>query len=412
MGLLSMSNGIGRYQEQLKRCSLVLGQILPPIRLNRCFSLFSDPIPVVAELETFATTSKEVKTTPTAPKERVNFIDALRGYAILMMIQGHTVDIVLRNDFRSHDHFVYAIWDFMRGLTAPTFFFAAGLIFAYLLLREEKRDPGSNTRIVKGFKRACWLIVLGFLAQFHYYDLQRLLRWAPDRWEFLSYTHVLHTIAITLVFILLLFKLVRNLPSISIPIAWFLATMTTFFLAGKVLAWEPQTLPLAWLSLFTHPDNSYFAVFPWAGFGLGGACFGWLIWTTRWHEQWWFFTALTIFGALPLLVYDPFVGEHGWLAYRLLALPVLIGVIGLLSYRGWIPEFVIRSGQETLTIFLLHLVILYGAFSGYGLHKLWPRELDPAQTVFLALLMEVSVIALAWHLPTLRKRFPPLKLIR
>jgi uncharacterized membrane protein len=352
------------------------------------------------------------KSTPAPSKARVNFIDALRGYAILMMIQGHTVDVVLQDKFRTRDSLAYNIWDHMRGLTAPTFFFAAGLIFAYLLLREEQHEPGSNTRIVKGLQRAAWLMVFGFLAQFHFYDLQRLLVGSPDRWEFLSYSHVLHTIAITLIFIILIFLLVRNRPRFAVPLAWLLATLSTFFLAGKVLAWDPQSLPFKLLSLFTHPDNSYFPALPWAGFGLAGACFGWLIWTTRWHEKWWFFASLCSLGIALFLVYYPFVGDHGWLQFRLSSAPALIGIIGLLSLRGWIPEFVIRSGQETLTIFLLHLVILYGALSGYGLHKLWPKELDPVQTIFLALVMEISVIALAWHLPTLRKRFPPLKWIR
>ncbi|MGJ8642139.1 MAG: heparan-alpha-glucosaminide N-acetyltransferase domain-containing protein [Luteolibacter sp.] len=351
------------------------------------------------------------KTSPPVAKERVDFIDALRGYAILMMIQGHTVDVVLRNNFRTHEHLAYALWDRMRGLTAPTFFFAAGLIFAYLLLREEKRDPGSNTRLLKGLQRAGWLIVLGFLAQFHYYDLQRLLHWAPDRWEFLSYTHVLHTIAITLVFILLVFRLVRNLPPVAIPVAWLFATMGTFFLSGKMLSWQPESLALSWISLFTHADKSYFAIFPWAAFGLAGACFGWLIWKTRWHQNLWFFSVMALCGSILLVIQYPFAGDHGWLQFRLSAAPALVGIIGLLSLRGWIPEFVLRSGRETLTLFLLHLVILYGAISGFGLHKLWPSELNPIQTILLALIMEAAFITLAWHLPMLRKRLPLLRWI-
>lgn len=361
-----------------------------------------------------STSFRNVKTATEQPVSgaRVDFIDALRGYAILMMIQGHTVDVVLGKEYRTHEHLAYFIWDRMRGLTAPTFFFAAGLIFGYLLLREEKHDPGSNTRISKGLIRAGWLIVLGFLAQFHYYDLQRLLRGAPDRWEFLSYTHVLHTIAITLVLILLVFRLVRNLTPVAIPIAWLLATIGTFFLSGKTLDWHPETIPLKWISLFTHADHSYFAVFPWASFGLAGACFGWLIWKTRWHQHQWFFSVMTLSGAILLLICYPFSGSHGWLQFRLSAAPALVGIIGLLCLRGWMPEFILRSGRETLTLFLLHLVILYGAISGFGLHKLWPFELSPIQTLLLALAMEVAFITLAWNLPMLRKRFPPLKWIR
>ncbi|MEM6911451.1 MAG: heparan-alpha-glucosaminide N-acetyltransferase domain-containing protein [Verrucomicrobiota bacterium] len=347
-----------------------------------------------------------------APRRRVDFIDALRGYAILMMLQGHTVDVVLCESCRKPEHFAYFLWDRLRGLTAPTFFFAAGLIFAYLLLREEARAPGSNARLGKGLLRVVWLLVLGFLAQFHFYDLERILRGAPDRWEFLSSSHVLHSIALTLLLILGVFWLVRRGPRHLALLVWLGVGLLSFLLAGFIAPWSPSTFPWTWISLFTSRETAYFALFPWAGFGLAGAAFGGLLWVTRWHERGWFSGSLAGVGAILLLVCAPFGGEHGWLTFRLAAGIFLLGLVGLLCLRGWMPEFVLRAGRETLTLFLLHVVVLYGGLTGYGLHLLWPRELGAGPTLLLALSMVASFALLAWHLPTLRRWCPPLRWIR
>jgi uncharacterized membrane protein len=69
-------------------------------------------------------------------KRRIVFIDALRAYAILMMLQGHFTDTMLAVEYRDPANFLYGLWYFMRGLTAPIFFFSTGLVFIYLLLKD------------------------------------------------------------------------------------------------------------------------------------------------------------------------------------------------------------------------------------------------------------------------------------
>lgn len=55
-------------------------------------------------------------------KDRLQFIDAIRAYAILMMLQGHFVDTMLAYQFRDLGNVIYSTWFFMRGMTAPIFF--------------------------------------------------------------------------------------------------------------------------------------------------------------------------------------------------------------------------------------------------------------------------------------------------
>ena len=45
-------------------------------------------------------------------KDRLQFIDAIRAYAILMMLQGHFVDTMLAYRFRDLENALYSTFDF------------------------------------------------------------------------------------------------------------------------------------------------------------------------------------------------------------------------------------------------------------------------------------------------------------
>jgi len=97
---------------------------------------------------------------------RLVFIDLMRAYAILMMLQGHTVGTVLAPQFQDNSFTLYYIWSFMRGITAPVFFFSSGTIFSYLLLRKDL-PFWQNERVTKGIKRAALLLLTGYLLRFN-----------------------------------------------------------------------------------------------------------------------------------------------------------------------------------------------------------------------------------------------------
>ena len=84
--------------------------------------------------------------------KRLYFIDAMRAWAILMMLQGHFVDGLLDPVFKDATNTAYTTWRYFRGITAPVFFTVSGFIFTYLLLRAP-RQGSDNPRIRKGLKR-------------------------------------------------------------------------------------------------------------------------------------------------------------------------------------------------------------------------------------------------------------------
>jgi len=54
-----------------------------------------------------------------ANSKRLFFIDAMRAWAILMMLQGHFIDGLLDPLFRDPNNLFYNIWLYFRGITAP-----------------------------------------------------------------------------------------------------------------------------------------------------------------------------------------------------------------------------------------------------------------------------------------------------
>lgn len=63
--------------------------------------------------------------TASAPgRSRILFIDLARAVAVLLMVQGHTIDALLAPEYRTS--LQYNAWLYLRGLTSCTFLFLSG----------------------------------------------------------------------------------------------------------------------------------------------------------------------------------------------------------------------------------------------------------------------------------------------
>jgi len=82
-----------------------------------------------------------------APTKRIIYVDMMRAFAVIMMIQGHTVDTFLAEEFHNANSLTYSVWHTLRGFTAPIFMFTAGLIFTYLLKSDKMKSIYSKKYI-------------------------------------------------------------------------------------------------------------------------------------------------------------------------------------------------------------------------------------------------------------------------
>lgn len=335
---------------------------------------------------------------------RLVFIDVLRAYAILMMLQGHFVDTLLAPAFRNPESIVFSTWSFMRGMTAPVFFTVTGLVFIYLMMRDG-RPLSENTRVNKGLRRGLFLVGVGYLLKFNFLAFLKgyisSWFWAAD---------VLQVIGFALMALVGVAAL-RERVGGSLTLWMLVLGTVTFFADAYFSAATWDNAPRLLAHYLTTKYGSNFVLVPWLGYAFYGGALGTLL--SRRPQ-------LAFGHVLPVLMLVLGVLLHLFSADALVALhkltqwdylPLVFGkfflfwrlghvliVISLFMWAiprvGKIPSLITKIGSETLTVYGAHYVILYGTWVSFGLKQaIGYRTLDPIPCAIGALLF---VLAHVW----------------
>ena len=348
-----------------------------------------------------------------AKSGRIVFIDILRAYAILMMLQGHFVDTLLAESYRNPESSLFYLWSFMRGMTAPIFFTVTGLVFIFLLLRDG-RPIGENERVKKGIRRGFYLVFVGYLIKMNFPGLLTFQIfpwfWAID---------VLHIIGIAILGLIAVFHL-RAYIGGSLGIWMFCFGMLTFLIDPWFTEPNWDHLPTFLANYLTVDYGSNFTIVPWLGFAFFGGILGYsLNRRPAWAFSHWLPMLLMILGwALTLGAHAALVGLYeltGWENFQLLFNNnylfwrlghVLITVsifMWVIPRIGKIPKLASKIGSETLTIYAVHYIVLYGTWLGLGLRQIIGyRTLGPIACMVGAILFVISFIVLIAYIEPIR----------
>lgn len=337
--------------------------------------------------------------------QRLYFIDALRAFAILMMLQGHFIDSLLDPVYRNPDNMVFAIWKYFRGITAPTFFTISGLIFTYLLLRA--RDRGEDlVRMKKGLTRGLLLIGIGYALRIP------LLSWLELKFTtYVLVTDVLQIIGLSLILLILFYQLClrKCLLFGFVCAALGIAIFLTEPLYRNLLL---DNVPLIIANYFTKENGSVFTILPWFGFMALGASLA-VSFYRHLHRPKFKVTMIVTFAALGFLLlnYSGYAAMYLFkitdfelfknVAYYNYLFPRLGNVLILFAifytFEHYLKQSLIsKIGQKTLSIYVIHFIIIYGSFTGFGLYQILGKTLTPWQAILGALtfVMSVTLIAL------------------
>jgi uncharacterized membrane protein len=350
---------------------------------------------------------------------RVIFIDLMRAIAVLQMVQGHTVDVLLAQQFRSTELPVYAVWHFLRGMTAPIFMFTAGTVFIYLF-RSVKKPFKENYRLKKGIKRALLLIFLGYMLRYPTWALFDFSNVTPDKWQMFFTVDVLQLIGVSLLILLLILFISEKLK------LEFVASFTIF--SVLIFFSSPFIDQINWLSIFPSPIAAYFysgtgslfPLFPWSGYVVAGGVLGsYLAQNPRVFKTSRFSLLLAIFGAaftfialtsdvilkyMQIDIANPQT-EPNTIFFRMgfvLLLTALVSYVSLNVNR--IPQIIILAGRNTLLIYIVHLVILYGSAWSPGINMVWGYSFSGWESFFAALIMIALMIAMVLVIHKLKIR--------
>src|SRR5260370_35737343 len=95
---------------------------------------------------------------------RLQFLDWVRGFGAVIMLQGHTYHSFLRQDLRTSSTFILS--DFLGGLPSAVFLFLSGVTLAFLMDSQERRNAPAGARVLASLRRAGYILVLAFLVRF------------------------------------------------------------------------------------------------------------------------------------------------------------------------------------------------------------------------------------------------------
>lgn len=347
-------------------------------------------------------------------KKRLKFIDMARSIAILLMLEGHFVDDSLADIYRDPDSIVYSTWLYIRGFTAATFLTVTGLIFSYLLLKNRELGYFENIRVKKGFKRFVELIFWGIVVQFYAF-------------------HVLECIAFGILTILIIYGVYKVIRFIPLWI-YFLATGVMIFGLYKVIkdhygGHTQVEEGLIWgIIQIMKPGKQamyLFPIIPWIGYTMFGAMIGTLIHDLKGHvHKWYFPAAFFVIGAL--CYFDPKTWLHGvdtiihsitglksyfvyqdWLFIKLgMVIMILGGLIVIdqkLGHRIPDTSLFLKVGQNTLTIYVLHMVVLYGSLIGIGVNDFYHKAMGPWEVALGASLFIAFFVFLIKYIDKIRE---------
>jgi len=340
-----------------------------------------------------------------AKNSRLYFIDAMRAWAILMMLQGHFIEGLLDTSLINTNSISYSQWSYFRGITAPVFFTVSGFIFTYLLIKSPEKGL-ANPRLKKGIKRGLQILGLGYLLRANLLGL--LL---GEVYYSFFIVDVLHCIGLSLLVVTGLYLVVSKFSSWVLVSLFLLTTLLLFTFEPYLASLNYTIFPLALANYFTKAHGSIFTILPWLGYVTFGSFMA-MLFSFYSKSRMLYTISITLSGCIGLgLILGSsavfkFMGDvtgvqvfqsvaiNNYLFMRLGDVLLVFALFMLL--RNYISNKIFfRIGQNTLAIYIIHFVILYGSFTGLGLYGFFHKSLAPWSAIVGALIFTVACCFLA-----------------
>ena len=317
------------------------------------------------------------------PSKRCDWIDQLRGWAVLVMIEVHCVNVWLQQG-------MIPDWlNYLNGLVAPSFILCAG----YSLALSTFRPDGSLRPFAPTGKRLGFILLCAYLLHFP----GTLAAWTvlstPQKFREIFKIDVLQCIVFSLLLLHGMARLIRR------PLVYAGAAMLTALMVAWAAPhlWKPGVGEGWWLPfrglINGNTDRgvtALFPLFPWLSFAAFGSVMGVLYrhqrvliveGKARWSEARWL-TFLMVLGAAlilwgtwqaPLWLGEGPLSASEALRLHNTTLPSVVQRIGVVcaagGFRGWSdllreplpgPNLVDAVGRESLLVYLFHLNLIFG----------------------------------------------------
>lgn len=354
------------------------------------------------------------------PKEKVRYIsaDLLRGLVIIIMIEVHVFNAFLQPQLRQT--FGFSILNFINGLVAPSFLFVSGFAFEV--------SSGSKLDEMRKLGKAFWkkigrifqIIIIGYALHLPFYSLSKVIhKSTPQQLESFFAVDVLQCIGLGLLFLFLARLLIKSDKLYHIFILLSLIIVTLISPLLWKIDFNQYVHPLIG-NYFNRLHGSLFPIFPWLNFLLAGALFArYFINAREQGKEENFIRKISITGIITLL--SGHIFYSGLFPKELTSIipnPIFflerLGYILVLFYLCWIadqklnfrPESVLDASRESLLIYWLHLIIIYGMFwNGKSLAIIIGNNLTVLESTAITILLITLMIIIAKFWGWLKQKY-------
>ncbi len=338
------------------------------------------------------------------------------------MMETHTVNALLDPALRRGTFF--SALTYVNGLVAPAFLFCAGLGFAIFLSRKNEDIVSLGGGFRSYLKKCLFILLLGYSLHVPYFSFTRMLEAGTEAWTGLLQVDVLQVIGVTLIVLLITAVIARSARS---RIASVLALTAAVLLWGYRYPDGPGGLSAgipAWLLAYVSRDLSpLFTIVPWAGFlttgFLAGTYFAGAAASGREKHAIRLFSLISaglvvIAPAVSVFTKSLYAAVHYWYwsaEYFLLRL----GSVGLIMCGLW---FLLRKGdgpgsrvlevfgRESLSVYYIHLIIVYGKDFDWSFVRLIPAGADYGLCAGLSVLLTGAMYVFGRSWSAAKRAYP------
>lgn len=334
----------------------------------------------------------EQKTVKTA--DRLAFIDWTRGFAAVIMLQGHTFHSFTRPELR--DKGPYTLSQFAGGLPPAIFLLLTGITFAFLMDSQESKGASTKARFVAALKRSRYLFILAFLFRLQLYVFGYPTSPASEllRVDILNCMGMAMLIFAPMAVFTTLDR-VRLCAVLGMVIAALSPVVRTIDFSGAP----------AFLTAYFVPSYAGFPFFPWASFLAFGMAIGSVIrlakaenlervmgWTLGLGVA--LTTAAYELANLPYSVYSKvefWLDSPALTSFKLGAVLCILSVAYLWMKTGVVRWSLCRQlGLTSLLVYWVHIELVYGRW--FGLFK---EKLDVSQVMTFTILLTGLMVVLS-----------------
>jgi uncharacterized membrane protein len=354
-------------------------------------------------------------------KYRLTAFDLTRLLAMLLMMQGHTLDALANPSQLDVSQFPWSLWSFLRGFTAQIFLVVSGAVQVFANKRIEGGRISKNV-IFRRVRMAFILIIIGYMFLFPADRISDLAYLDKKAWVPFLQVNILQLIGFSLLLVITLFTIIRSdkaLGYTALSLALIITLLAPF---NAVVPWFDY-LPEGFAAYLSFEHGSIFPVLPYSAFMLYGVALGIYLKSKKANLRIeylknWSAPVGVAFILIGFLFFEIFRNifikpelilkvNPGTILFQVGFVLIIIALASLIfSKTEKYAEYYAIFGKKALFIYIAHLLLLYGIPWMPGLAKTHFRQFSILESALVALVVITVCLTVAYLYDWITKKYP------